>query len=264
MGPTMETDNLSNLIDRLSVSYERFDRRSTLSKEQILDDYRLAITLGYHIQREPNLLEAIESTVDNLDLIGWILELPFTLARRGLVSEAAALGARYAEVIEPENFLGDRAVILAEAGRHDEALTQVNEILTRFPEDPWISIKSGDAYKALGELEQAKTFYHRGLNLAGEDGYARDGALERLLPLLKEMGLEGEAEELIKAEDARRQATGKDRKSVVADSALKRPETIRSDEATVVRIGPKVGRNDPCFCGSGKKYKKCCLGKDAS
>ncbi len=27
---------------------------------------------------------------------------------------------------------------------------------------------------------------------------------------------------------------------------------------TVVRTGPKVGRNDPCPCGSGKKYKKCC------
>jgi hypothetical protein len=26
-----------------------------------------------------------------------------------------------------------------------------------------------------------------------------------------------------------------------------------------VRAGPKVGRNDPCPCGSGKKYKKCCL-----
>jgi len=26
-----------------------------------------------------------------------------------------------------------------------------------------------------------------------------------------------------------------------------------------VRRGPKVGRNDPCPCGSGKKYKKCCL-----
>jgi preprotein translocase subunit SecA len=24
------------------------------------------------------------------------------------------------------------------------------------------------------------------------------------------------------------------------------------------RIGPKVGRNDPCPCGSGKKYKQCC------
>jgi uncharacterized protein len=28
--------------------------------------------------------------------------------------------------------------------------------------------------------------------------------------------------------------------------------------------GPKAGRNDPCPCGSGKKYKKCCLGKKQS
>jgi len=26
----------------------------------------------------------------------------------------------------------------------------------------------------------------------------------------------------------------------------------------VVRDAPKVGRNEPCPCGSGKKYKKCC------
>lgn len=26
----------------------------------------------------------------------------------------------------------------------------------------------------------------------------------------------------------------------------------------VRREGPRVGRNDPCTCGSGKKYKKCC------
>ena len=31
---------------------------------------------------------------------------------------------------------------------------------------------------------------------------------------------------------------------------------------TVVRAEAKVGRNDPCPCGSGKKYKKCC-GADA-
>jgi preprotein translocase subunit SecA len=28
----------------------------------------------------------------------------------------------------------------------------------------------------------------------------------------------------------------------------------------IVRAGDKVGRNDPCPCGSGKKYKKCCGG----
>src|SRR5205823_2827572 len=27
---------------------------------------------------------------------------------------------------------------------------------------------------------------------------------------------------------------------------------------TIVRETEKIGRNDPCPCGSGKKYKKCC------
>jgi len=33
---------------------------------------------------------------------------------------------------------------------------------------------------------------------------------------------------------------------------------LKEKDATV-----KVGRNDPCPCGSGEKYKKCCLGKEA-
>ena len=31
---------------------------------------------------------------------------------------------------------------------------------------------------------------------------------------------------------------------------------------TTVRVGKKIGRNDPCPCGSGKKYKNCCLDKN--
>jgi hypothetical protein len=27
-------------------------------------------------------------------------------------------------------------------------------------------------------------------------------------------------------------------------------------------VEANLGRNDPCHCGSGKKYKQCCLGKD--
>jgi SEC-C motif-containing protein len=33
--------------------------------------------------------------------------------------------------------------------------------------------------------------------------------------------------------------------------------------APVVRATPKLGRNEPCPCGSGKKYKHCCAGKPA-
>lgn len=32
----------------------------------------------------------------------------------------------------------------------------------------------------------------------------------------------------------------------------------RTSQTPVIRKDPKVGRNDPCPCGSGKKYKKCC------
>lgn len=45
-----------------------------------------------------------------------------------------------------------------------------------------------------------------------------------------------------------------------AQSSL--PSTASSSEQAVSRGGKKkIGRNDPCPCGSGKKYKKCCLNK---
>ena len=46
--------------------------------------------------------------------------------------------------------------------------------------------------------------------------------------------------------------------------AAQQPQRAADPEAkveTVKRDKPKVGRNDPCPCGSGKKYKKC-HGKD--
>jgi preprotein translocase subunit SecA len=41
---------------------------------------------------------------------------------------------------------------------------------------------------------------------------------------------------------------------------LGRPEGGGMAPATVRRESAKVGRNDPCPCGSGKKFKKCCGG----
>jgi preprotein translocase subunit SecA len=53
-----------------------------------------------------------------------------------------------------------------------------------------------------------------------------------------------------------------------AEVGQSRPSDVVSEaveavaKAKPVRLGPKVGRNDPCPCGSGKKYKQCC-GKTA-
>lgn len=43
-----------------------------------------------------------------------------------------------------------------------------------------------------------------------------------------------------------------------------KPEDISDIERAILarepaRAAPKIGRNDPCPCGSGKKFKKCCV-----
>ncbi len=58
---------------------------------------------------------------------------------------------------------------------------------------------------------------------------------------------------LRKNEEAKRERVAKETGASGADDGSVKKEPIRKKE--------KIGRNDPCPCGSGKKYKKCC-GKD--
>ena len=50
-------------------------------------------------------------------------------------------------------------------------------------------------------------------------------------------------------------AADKNASNVVSEAAQ---AAEKQAKAKPVRTGPKVGRNDPCSCGSGKKYKNCC------
>ena len=61
-----------------------------------------------------------------------------------------------------------------------------------------------------------------------------------------------------------RQETSKIMSASLEDTAIKSLDgvTPKKETAPIVNDGPKVGRNDPCPCGSGKKYKNCC-GKNA-
>ncbi len=46
-------------------------------------------------------------------------------------------------------------------------------------------------------------------------------------------------------------------KDIYSEEDLKRMYKEQK-ESTTIRKGKKIGRNDPCPCGSGKKYKYCC------
>ncbi|WP_218397368.1 preprotein translocase subunit SecA [Alteromonas lipotrueae] len=66
-------------------------------------------------------------------------------------------------------------------------------------------------------------------------------------------------EDVEKVEEQRRQADNVPKQFEHENaSATDAPPEAASDKVrTEVRDGPKVGRNDPCPCGSGKKYKQC-------
>ena len=63
------------------------------------------------------------------------------------------------------------------------------------------------------------------------------------------------------AAPARRAGSGGDGGADAGAEAAMNAALSAAHAKPVVRDAPKVGRNDPCPCGSGKKYKKCC-GKD--
>ena len=81
----------------------------------------------------------------------------------------------------------------------------------------------------------------------------QEEAVPALQQRQRQMVMAGAAGKVDQADDAQRTRAQGERRGARAgnsgDQAAK-AETVRRER-------PKVGRNDPCPCGSGKKYKKC-------
>jgi hypothetical protein len=114
----------------------------------------------------------------------WLVNLVLDLGRGGLGAAAAAVGDALTTV-DPElrSMLdGDVAVALARAGLAEQALTKIEDKLTRWPDDFWIRVRAGDAMLVLGDRERAAAHFRAAVDLAEEtDGFAaRSDAIERL------------------------------------------------------------------------------------
>ena len=102
-------------------------------------------------------------------------------------------------------------------------------------------------------------------NLANE----RELTEEEKAQLLEEQRRKEEERAAKAVEEANRLGHGKPSDAAAARQAAQsrarqgRPVTVRPVK-TIRREGEKLGRNDPCWCGSGKKYKKCHRATDLS
>jgi preprotein translocase subunit SecA len=128
-------------------------------------------------------------------------------------------------------------------------------------------LRHGIGLRALGQIDPAKAYAQEGFDM-----------FDLMIKNIKEDTVKFCFNVTVQTDTARKQilGTGEGRKEDFVDTAnedqgdyeggappaaVKVPDRERKQET--VRKGATVGRNDPCPCGSGLKYKKCC-GKNAA
>jgi tetratricopeptide (TPR) repeat protein len=225
------------LLGRLQDAAERAGLEEP-SVERLRADAELVLELAARLAGRPEVFTELDFVDGVSDL--WLIDLPVALASRGLVEEAVRVGDALAglDVDSAAMFASDVAVILAEAGRGLEALGRVEENLRSFPGDFWTQVHAGDVHLALLDLEGAERAFRAALVMARARGDAEEiaAASERLVRVFeRQPGREGEAQEAGRELDL----------------------AVEAVEEGIRRV-VKVGRNDPCPCGSGRKYKRCC------
>jgi preprotein translocase subunit SecA len=141
-------------------------------------------------------------------------------------------------------------------------------ILIRVADNKWMDhidamdqLRHGIGLRALGQQDPASAYANEGFEM-----------FDLMIKNLKEDVVKFCFNVTIQTDTRRKQilGTGEGRKDEFEDAASPRetvtsggpPSTVKVPERErkqeTVRKGVTVGRNEPCPCGSGKKYKKCC------
>ena len=220
------------LLGRLEQAVDRVDP----SLDELRGDAATALDLAGRLRgRDADF----ENWADDWMARDWMFELPWMLARREMTVEAVQVADAFAELdLEHDSaYAADASVMLAEAGYADEARARVHANLSAFPQDIWTHVHAGDVHRSLDDPEQAEQAFRRAVALAQAHGDQQDTAIvtRRLADLLATVaGRESDAAEA----------------AAIAERAL----AVKRGQ----RVVAKTGRNDPCPCGSSRKFKKCC------
>jgi preprotein translocase subunit SecA len=108
-------------------------------------------------------------------------------------------------------------------------------------------LKEGIGLRGYGQKDPLKEYQREGFDLFSDlIGRVKEESLKRLFHVKVQREEEGEPVVSRRAVPSPRRVS------------LARGDIKRAGETTQKRQGAKIGRNDPCPCGSGKKYKKCC------
>ena len=189
------------------------------------------------------VIHTLEHEVDGA-VWGWLCDLPLELSLAGLAEEGLRLGERVHAILRHPPIVFTVPLLLALADRPGEALDHLERNLAEYPDDPLMLLRAGEAFHALGDLSRAEEVYREAIRWVGDDAERRREIVGGLERVLRALGREAAVEELRDAEQREQERRWQERSW--------------GWQPPYRREGPKVSRNAPCPCGSGKKAKRCC------
>jgi len=177
------------------------------------------------------------------DLRAWLLELPSFLAKKGRREQGEGLCDLLAPLLGPPYVDAERAVVLWEAGAKEECARALAAARAAHPEHAWPELRSGYCCEQEKRHAEAQKHYEAAVEKARRDGHRRDlrFAWDGLIQFHHARGDQARAVELSRE---------------MLEECPEIEEELKVE--TIVGSGPRTGRNDPCPCGSGRKWKKCC------
>jgi preprotein translocase subunit SecA len=116
-------------------------------------------------------------------------------------------------------------------------------------------LKEGIGLRSMGGQDPKREYQKEGFAMFGEmHRRIRERAVQSIFHLMIEVPSEDELRARRAAEEARHRELSR---ALHERHAASPAEEAAPQASTVTREDPKVGRNSPCPCGSGRKYKQC-------
>ena len=262
-------------------------------QREVIYAQRRKVLFGDNIK--PYIIEMMEDLIHNIVLpitvdSKFAEEWDFDLMNKNLKRlterfEGMKYDAAGIQQLTPERLEED---VVAEFKRlYDEKEAEIGQeqmrevekmILLRVVDNRWMDhidamddLKQGIGLRSLGHIDPALAYSNEGFDMFEEMiGDIREETVRYCFGVTVNTGTqrkqvisggENKKEDFESSEMNVRRGPALASGSGQMPQAAPKPEDARKPE-TFRREHPKVGRNDPCPCGSGKKYKNCCMNKD--
>ncbi len=249
------------ISDRLEAEVDRKKRRTAAPAGAVPPDLEAAILLADYLQGFPPKQRSAQFNdvcACGLSDYGEFASDMILLHGGDHPDEVTRLADVLSDCVDPRTVQCDLALALATAGRKAQATQRVTAHLAAYPDDLWVRILAGDVYDELGDADAALDLWRRSL-AAATDPWDWDAVADRVRDLLDASGRAADWPEVEQRHPRPPELTR--RVTRTETQTLTEPRRV-PPEPPAPPAGTKVGRNDPCPCGSGRKYKKCCLPLD--